>query len=312
MIFESSRLRHFTKRDKTIKAISSSGAALMQLFSKNDSKGLTYNDKNIVLFQAEQYLEEKKMKKKTSVMSAILAVLILFAGCSKTSNVAATAINPFDSSVFNADGCVAVVFDGYSPYIYCSIENECTEPYSYVMYTTVSDGPFAAGEEITVSAELTEEGTKAGYVLTQTETAVTAEGNGTYITDKNISDELQKDINYVLSEKWDGIMVISSVSFYDSDGNEYYLEENEVSTPEEFTVSKIMNTENYSHLLFTFETDAQYDNSAESVTAYGYMEVEDLYADNDMKEVLDTDILVDDIRLFSSKDNLNSYIENNF
>ena len=78
-----------------------------------------------------------------------------------------------------------ISFDGVAPYGTLSIENNCdsSAPQSYVEYTADKTSELKNGDTIAVTAGLKPGAEDEGYVLKETEAAITAEGLDSYVTD---------------------------------------------------------------------------------------------------------------------------------
>lgn len=97
-------------------------------------------------------------------------------------------VDAFDSSVWNTENGVNLVFEGTAPYATFSIANNCDAslPQSYIEYTADRTSELKNGDVITITAALKAGAEEEGYLLDETETTVTVEGLNSYVTDVSV------------------------------------------------------------------------------------------------------------------------------
>ena len=93
-------------------------------------------------------------------------------------------LDAFDPEVFDADTGVKISYEGISPMASIVIENGCGDGQAqrFVEYVPDKTYEISNGDTITITASLTEQAIKEGYVLKDEQTQITVEGLESYVS----------------------------------------------------------------------------------------------------------------------------------
>lgn len=122
-------------------------------------------------------------------------------------------LDPFDSKVFNTDEGIEISFSGRDPFGSVSVENHLpsSEPLSKVKYSVDKEENIKNGDAITVTASLTEDLEKEGYVLKKETAVITAENMDAYVSDElkpGMWEQIQPYCDQELTDELDGVFFI--------------------------------------------------------------------------------------------------------
>ena len=106
-------------------------------------------------------------------------------------------LDAFDPEVFDTDTGVKISYEGISPMASIVIENGCGDGQAqrFVEYVPDKTYEISNGDTITITASLTEQAIKEGYVLKEEQTQITVEGLESYVL--NLSELNEGDRNNV-------------------------------------------------------------------------------------------------------------------
>lgn len=120
-------------------------------------------------------------------------------------------VDAFDSSVFNKDNGVKLVYEGIAPNAELTIKNNCDHsmPQSYVEYSVDKTSNIANEDTLTFTAGLKNGAEEEGYILKETEGTITVEGLDSYVVDvaqlkaedvKEIQSQMKELVNATYQE----------------------------------------------------------------------------------------------------------------
>ena len=106
-------------------------------------------------------------------------------------------LDAFDPEIFDTDTGVKISYEGISPMASIVIENGCGDGQAqrFVEYVPDKTYEISNGDTITITASLTEQAIKEGYVLKEEQTQITVEGLESYVL--NLSELNEGDRNNV-------------------------------------------------------------------------------------------------------------------
>ncbi len=122
-------------------------------------------------------------------------------------------LDPFDSDVFNTDDGIEISFSGRDPFGSISVENHLPsgDPLSKVKYSVDKEENIKNGDAITVTASLTDDLEKEGYVLKEDTAIVTAGNMDRYISNElkpGMWQQIQPYCDQELTDELDGVFFI--------------------------------------------------------------------------------------------------------
>ena len=112
-------------------------------------------------------------------------------------------VDAFDPEVFNTDNGVKISYKGIAPLASISIENGCGDGQAqrFIEYVPDKTYEISNGDTITITASLTEQAIKEGYVLKEEQTQITVGSLESYVSNlSELNEEDRKNVETKLND----------------------------------------------------------------------------------------------------------------